>query len=161
VSGARLVTPAAAETTPTHVRPRLVVAPGRADTLVVRQSRIVSESVALTSVSPDQLAQFVRGDGSLPEAFRAALQRAVDSRRALAETERQIYQLEAERQQIASDQHRIRENLRSVNPASAYGRRLQERLNTQEDRLDAVALQLDTLQQRAAAQRAALAVTVR
>lgn len=161
VPGARLVTPATAETTPTHVRPRLVVRPGGVDTLIVRQTQVTGESVYLTSVPPERLEAFARADGAIPASIRAALRRAVDSRRALAETEREMNRLEQERGQITNDQHRIRENLRSVSAESAYGRRLQERLNTQEDRLDAIALELDTLQQRAAEQRAALAVTVR
>ena len=161
VPGARLVSPAAAETTPTHLRPRLVVAPGGVDTLVVRQTQVTGESVYLTSASPEQLALFARADGAIPEGVRAALRRAVESRRALAETEREINRLEQERGQITNDQNRIRENLRSVDAASAYGQRLQDRLNTQEDRLDAIALELDTLQERAAEQRRALVVTVR
>ncbi len=161
VPGARLDSPATAETTPTHVRPRLVVGPGRADTLVVRQSRLTSESVYLTSEQPEQILFFASADGAIPASIRAALRRAVDSRRSLAETERDIQRLQAERQQITSDQHRVRENLRSVDAASAYGRRLLERLDTQENRLDAIERELGALEQRAAEQRQALAVTVR
>ncbi|HEX9951360.1 MAG TPA: hypothetical protein VGB53_06290 [Rubricoccaceae bacterium] len=160
--GARLDAPAAAEeTTPAVYRFRVDVAAGEVDTLIVREARTYDEGIVLYGADPDYLASFVRADGAIPEDVRRAVEEAVDRRRTLAETERQIAALDREVQTIENDQSRIRGNLQSVDAQSDYARRLLRTLDEQETRLEAIRGERTVLLARAEEQRQALRVTVR
>ena len=159
--GARLVEPTAAEeTTPDRYRLRVALAPGAVDTLRVVEARVLDERVALATAAPDVLARFAAASGRLPDDVRDALRRAVADRRALAETEREIGQLQRELAEIEREQDRIRGNLNAVDNDSDYGRRLLAKLGEQESRIERVRERLDQLEAEAARQRQALRVSV-
>ena len=159
---ARLVEPAVAdETAPGIYRLQRGVRSGVTDTLVVREALVVDQRIALASTDPDQIAFWARSDGDLPEDVRAALRRAIEQRRELAETERQITERRREIREIEQEQERIRGNLGAVENDSDYGRRLLDKLNEQETRLETLGEQIDRLEAEANRQRGALRVTVR
>ncbi|GAB5535743.1 MAG: DUF4139 domain-containing protein [Rubricoccaceae bacterium] len=158
----QLVEPSVAdETAPGIYRVRAVVRAGVTDTLIVREAVVTDQRIALASTNPDVIAVWARSDGDLPDDVRAALRRAVEQRAELAETERQIRERQREVQEITQEQERIRGNLGAIENDSDYGRRLLDKLNEQETRLETLADQIDRLEAEANRQRAALRVTVR
>ena len=159
--GARLLQPSAPEeTTPGQYRFRVQLAPGAVDTLRVVEARVLSEQVVLADLAPDRIAAYAAASGALPDDVRRALRRAVDDRRALAETEQQINALRRELAEIEREQERIRGNLNAVDNGSDYGRRLLDKLGEQESRIEAIRERLDRLDAEAARQRDALRVSV-
>ena len=159
--GARLLEPTAPEeTTPEHYRLRVALAPGEADTLRVVEARTVEEAVVLAAESAERIAALVRASGEIPDDVLRALRRAVDDRRALAETERQIGALRQELSEIEREQSRLRGNLEAVDNDTDYGRRLLQKLDKQESRIEAIRRDLERLEAEAARQRDALRVSV-
>ncbi|MGB3543592.1 MAG: hypothetical protein WBA11_11780, partial [Rubrivirga sp.] len=159
--GARLLTPSSVdETTPELYRFRVEVAPGKTDSLEVVEARVLSERVVLTSTSADQIAAYAGASGSIPDDVRNALRRAADDRRALAQTEREIATLRNELSEIEREQERIRGNLEAVDNASDYGRRLLDKLDEQESRIEDIRGALNRLEAQANTQRAALRVSI-
>lgn len=159
--GARLVEPLQAdETAPGLYRLRVELAAGETDTLVVREARLLDEQVVLYYESPERLAALARADGELPDDVRRAIERAVDDRRALAETERQLQTLQNEVAEIEQEQNRIRGNLQAVDAQSDYAQRLLRTLDEQETRLDAIRRERDELEARQAEQQQALRVSI-
>lgn len=159
--GARLVEPLQAdETAPGLYRLRVALAAGETDTLVVREARLLDEQVVLYYESPERLAALARADGELPDDVRRAIERAVDDRRALAETERQLQTLQNEVAEIEQEQNRIRGNLQAVDAQSDYAQRLLRTLDEQETRLDAIRRERDELEARQAEQQQALRVSI-
>ena len=159
---ATLVEPASPdETAPGLYRVRFDVPPGRLDTLVVREALTQQRQVYLTSQDPNVIAVWARSDGDLPDDVRSALREAVERRRELAETERQIRDRTDDLREIEREQSRIRNNLNAVNNRSSYGRRLLAKLDDQESQLESLLEQIDGLEEQAERQRDALRVTVR
>ena len=160
--GSALAAPTRAEeTTPDAYRFRVSLAAGASDSLLVREARTLDERIALSSLSADEIARYARADGDVPEAVRRALREAVEARRALAETERQLAAAQQERRAIEAEQGRIRQNLQSIDNASDYGRRLLSKLDDQETALEALDARIERLTEQAAREREALRVTVR
>lgn len=161
-SGARLITPTAAEeTTPSAYRFRVPLAPGAVDSLVVTEAQTLGEQIRLSSLSADQILTLARADGNLPDDVRAALRRAADLRRDLAATERRAEALRREMEEIERDQTRIRGNLEAIDNNTDYGRRLLSTLDEQETRIEAIRDEMDTVEAQLARQRDALRISVR
>ena len=159
--GARLLEPTAPEeTTPEHYRLRVALAPGEADTLRVVEARTVEEAVVLAAESAERIAAIVRASGEIPDDVLRALRRAVDDRRALANTQYEIGALRQELNEIEREQSRIRGNLEAVDNDTDYGRRLLQKLDEQESRIEAIRRDLERLEAEAARQRDALRVSV-
>ena len=161
-SGSRLLSPTEAEeSTPDAYRFRVPLAPGAVDSLEVVESKTLRTTTSLTSLSADLILAFARADGAMPDDVRAALRRAADQRRDLAVSEQRVSALRRELSEIEREQNRIRGNLQAVDNSTEYGRRLLDKLNDQETRIEAIRAELVEAEARAAAQREALAVTVR
>jgi hypothetical protein len=161
-SGARLIAPTAAEeSTPDAYRFRVPLAPATVDSLVVVEAQTLSERIGLASLPADRILALARADGEIPADVRAALRRAADLRRALAETERQEVDLRNELATIERDQTRIRGNLGAIDNDTEYGRRLLATLNDQETRIEAIRAELEAIAVRLASQREALRISVR
>lgn len=159
--GSTLQSPAAAdETTPRLYRLRVDVAPGEVGSLVVVEARTLEERVVLSSISADRIAAYARASGNLPADVRRALERAIQDRRALAETERQLRALRQELADIENEQNRLRGNLQAVDNGSDYGRRLLDKLDEQETRIEQIQEDLNRLASLADRQREALSLTV-
>lgn len=126
------------ETAPGLYRLRLAVAPGETDTLRVREAAPLSETYRIGQLSGPRILALVRSNAGLSSEVRRALERAADLAEAVAEAERQLDVLRSERQTIARDQDRIRENLQAVDNGTDYARRLLRKLNEQEDQLESL-----------------------
>jgi DNA repair exonuclease SbcCD ATPase subunit len=83
----------------------------------------------------DQLENEVRG-GEIAPAVRAAVIKAVQMRRTMVDVERQIAAHTQQITEIAAEQNRIRENMKTVAPASQYYERLLAKLNEQESLIE-------------------------
>jgi hypothetical protein len=110
--------------------------PGEQRTLVVRQDRILRESVAL--LQGEQAVARVIGMEGLDPAARAALQRLVDLRAAVATKAAEVKTLGERATQIEADQERVRRNLGAVPATDAMHGRLLRQLEGLEARMDEV-----------------------
>ena len=150
-------TPEPYETTESARRFKFDLPPG-AGTFTVTAETVTDQAVALLDrdYDADQLVSLSRG-GAIPEGVREALAKAAELRRAVADAEAGLARVTGEIGSIAQEQERIRKNMDSVDRQSDYYRRLLEKLDAQETRLeelDAEREELEqTLQQRRAAYR--------
>ena len=110
--------------------------PGEQRILVVRQDRIIRESVGL--LEGEQAVARVIGMQGLDPAARAALQRLVDLRMALAAKADDVETLVGQAAEIEADQERVRRNLGAVPADDALHGRLLRQLEGLEARMDAV-----------------------
>ncbi|BAM03645.1 hypothetical protein [Phycisphaera mikurensis] len=116
--------------------PLAVPAGGDAEA-VARQVRTRSERVSLVGLDGERLDRLALGGGVEP-AVAEKLEEAAALRRVLSEAERAVEAADAERQRIAEEQERIRENLRPLDRDSALRQRYVDILDRQEDRLAAL-----------------------
>ena len=124
------------EETATAWRFAVALKPGEARTLVVRQDRIQRQVAGL--LDGEQAVLRVMGMQGLDPTARAALQRLVDLRVALAQRNAEGERLTAQAEQIEADQERIRRNLGAVPSNDALHGRLLRQLEAQETRMEAV-----------------------
>lgn len=139
------------ETNDDFYRFRVAVDPQKTATYVV-EAEFPEETVhRISELSPEQIELWVR-DRSLPASAREALQNVAERRRRLADLTQQLNLLSGEEQQIFQDQERIRGNLEGLR-ATAEESRLRQRyidqLETQENRLQEIRQERDSLQQQA------------
>lgn len=135
------------ETTPTHRRFKVHVDPKQTAKLNVEEAYPLSASYALSNLTDDQVAIFVRAKSISPE-VEQALRTVLAKKNTVAGLERQIQTREEQQKSIDDDQARLRENLKALK-GSAEERELVQRytrqLNTQEDSLDELKKQLADL----------------
>ncbi len=144
-----LVEPASAhETTPGFYRFRTELGPGASD-FVVAERREVSSTFALVNVTPDVVADY-RSARYIDERVAAALDRVVALKSRAAEIDRETGLISTEHSTITNDQHRVRENLKSIGDGhdeKQYKSTLVQKLRAQEERLDELASSLRLAQQ--------------
>lgn len=127
------------EVTATHYRLRVHVAAGKSASLKVTLKREDTERFALVDLSPDDLRARVAAVGKdLPDDLRKALEKVGTLRAAVYEIDAALQRIANERQTIAMDQQRMRENIQAVSTNSSVGKRYLEKMETQEDRLAAL-----------------------
>jgi hypothetical protein len=141
----------AAERTRDVYRFSLAVAAGKTGKLSVVQSRTVDQSVALASLSGDQVAFYVRSSVVSP-AVKAALQKLSGLMQKLADTTSLRTRREARVNEISQDQGRIRENMARLSQSSDLYKRYVKTLADQEDELAKLADQIAKLRDQEAAQ---------
>jgi hypothetical protein len=129
-----------AETTTAWKRFRLPVEPKQTATLVVEEARREQATFAVSNISSDTLAVFVR-EKSIDKTTQEALEKVLAQKAVIADLESKKSDLDDEQMQIFDDQQRLRENMKSLK-GSAEEKRLLERytqqLDAQETRLDAL-----------------------
>jgi hypothetical protein len=114
---------------------------------VVQLERVGDVSIALTNLPLDQIEFYMRGRSIAPELL-AALGRVVELRRKLDEAVQGRQQLEQLIQEAASEQGRVRENIRALpQNADAYKRQV--------TKLDTLETELERLRARSGEVRAA------
>ena len=91
--------------------------------------------------------------GEIPEPVRAALREAITRRRALAETDRQIQIRQQKINEVAQEQNRIRENMKTVAEKSEYYNRLLKKLDEQETAIEKLQREVAELQKTSEKQR--------
>ena len=128
------------ETTPAWRRFRLAVEPKQTRSLVVEEARRDQASFAVTNITPDQVALFVR-EKSIDMTVQDALHKVLAQKAVVADLDSKKDDANDEQMQIFDDQQRLRENMKSLK-GSAEEKKLLERyteqLDTQETRLDAL-----------------------
>jgi hypothetical protein len=109
----KLVQPAAAETTRALHRLEMKAEPGKTATLAAVEERDVTEQFALMALDPSQTAVYLRMPAATP-AVKKALEEALNRKSAAAAAQAKRGELESRLIELASEQQRVRENLRSV-----------------------------------------------
>lgn len=143
------------ETTDSLYRFRGKVAAGKAAKLVVKEELVRDESFRILPWDLGQVAWYSQ-NGRIPAKVREALVEAARRKRALADAEREVEKRTRAVEEIAVEQQRIRENMRTVSSGSAYHDRLLAKLNEQEGRIEALQSERDELQKQRDAQQKAL-----
>ncbi len=139
-----------AEKTPTAYRFEVALAATTERTFPVVEERVLEESHAVASLTPDVLFEFSQGKG-LPAAARQQLERLADLKRQIAETDRQIQDAERELDTLAKDQSRLRQNIDSLNRVANQQQQVQtyaQLLASQETRIAALRDRRAELQRR-------------
>jgi hypothetical protein len=128
------------------------VGAGAKSKLTVKEQIVQEQQIAILPSDLGQL-DFYRKAGEIPKNVQDALGKAITLRQALSDTERQIEESKGKLNDIATEQNRIRENLRSVNESTPYHTRLMTKLNDQETEIEKTQEGMDMLQKTQAAQR--------
>jgi hypothetical protein len=128
---------------------------GKVTTLTVKQEIVRAEHMAILPLDLGQLVTYSR-TGEIPASVRDALARAIQLRRAVLDTERQLGERSQRISEITSEQTRIRENMKTVAQNAAYYQRLLAKLNEQESNLEKLQEERAALAQKRDAERRAL-----
>ncbi|WP_437805739.1 DUF4139 domain-containing protein [Sorangium sp. So ce1078] len=148
------------EATSDRYRIRREVAAGETARLTVALEQPVSHTIALTSLSSEQIGVYL-SSREIPEALRAVFARIAELRAAIAERQRALSALESEIAALRGEQERVRENLKVVPAGSALEERYLRALSEQEDRIAAVSAKLPGAREAVASAERALADYVR
>jgi hypothetical protein len=132
------------EKTETLYRFREVIDAGGEAKLSVTQERVSGETIALLPADVTQIAFYAQSN-QLPPKVRTALEKAIEHKQAMAETELQIKQREQIVRNITDEQERIRSNMKTVNQSSEYYTRLLTKLDEQETEIEKHQQQIDEL----------------
>ncbi len=152
-----LVTPKPSEVELTRGQYRIKQALAKAGvtTLDVTIQRPRQTVVQLASLNRETLLTYART--GISDQAKQALERLATLQGAVDTLDRQIKEGLAERDQVARDQERLRENLKSVPAGSDMAKRYLATLKTQEDRLDKVRATEEDARQKLTTAKAALA----
>jgi hypothetical protein len=142
------------ETTSAWRRFRIPVESKQTRALVVEEARREQSTLAVSNITPDQVALFVR-EKSIDQTVKDALDKVLAQKAVVSDLDDKETGLQDEQKQIFDDQQRLRENMKSLK-GSAEERKLLERytqqLDAQETRLEALRKEI---QQAEAAQQSA------
>lgn len=151
--GWKLVQPEkAVETTETLYRFRTPAPAGKQGSTTVREELVHVETIAVLPMDFGTL-DFYSRSGEIPQAVREALAKAVQLKQAVTDAERQLQRIKQESTQVAQEQGRVRENIKALPEKSPLQTRQIEKLQQQEDRLDALDKQRVEAQQALEARR--------
>jgi hypothetical protein len=126
-----------AETTATAYRFEIKLAAGALEKLPVIEERVLDNTYAITSLTPDVLMSYVQNT-ALGETARARLEEIAQQKRLIAETDGAMDRAQQEFNELAQDQVRLRQNLESLNRVSGQQEQVQQyarQLASQETRL--------------------------
>ncbi|MGA2128617.1 MAG: DUF4139 domain-containing protein [Xanthobacteraceae bacterium] len=143
------------ETTPTRFRTTVAAPKGQTTKAALVLERVDSQTVALTTLAPEDILARIRGLQNESAALKDTIARLGAIVNDINKARAQRGQLDAESKKIADDQERIRRNLQSVGQGSDLGRRYLDSLKSQEDRLAEIARIGVTLEADIAAKRQA------
>jgi hypothetical protein len=138
-------TPDPAETTDQVYRFRLDVEPSKQAKLTVKTEWVYAETLAILDGAEAPLLRY-SSSAKIPAAVRAALADALRRKQALAATERQIQDRRTKLADLATEQERLRDNLKSVPEKSPYYTRLLNKLNEQENTIERLQAEIETHQ---------------
>jgi hypothetical protein len=152
----RLVdTPKPVERTPSVYRFQVAVAPAKSERLVVTEERLISESVGLVNADLNMLLLDSHNAAISPK-VKAALEKVVGMRNALADLQRRKGQVEQQITDITTEQTRIRDNMKVLQQTSDLYNRYLKELYRQETQMGGLHEQLGKLRANEEAQRKAL-----
>ncbi len=149
-------TPKPVEKTDAVYRFALSVPADATQTLLVKEQRVASRSISILPMNIDQMVAYMQYN-EISETVRAALGKAVEMRRAMAELEHSIGDKTTRIQEITTEQERIRANMgSSIDTKSQYYTRLLTKLNEQETTIESLQKDIAVLQSDLQSQRKAL-----
>lgn len=148
------------EATPKAYRLQVQVPKGETVPVTVTLEKLLDQTVALATISSEQLAVYADTD-KLDVKVREALQRIMDLRTLVSDKESALSQLKAERAKILEDQARLRENLKVVREGSDLEKTYLGLLATQEQRLSILQAETELAEVAAKSAREALAAEIR
>jgi hypothetical protein len=134
------------ETTETLYRFKGKVGAGKASKLTVKEEIVQDETIAILPADFGQL-DFYSKQGEIPQPVKDALAKAMQLKSAMTDAQRAVEQRNQQIAQIAAEQTRIRENMRTVNQQSEYYNRLLKKLNEQESQIEKLQTERDQFQQ--------------
>jgi hypothetical protein len=137
-------TPDPFEKTDNLYRFKVVLPKGEQKKLSVQEELVTDEEIAIIPADVTALIAYSR-QGELPEAVRTALTDLAKRRQTMVDLQRQIAEQNNQISGTATEQKRMRENMNAVDKGTAYYTRLLEKLNEQENQIDAAQLQVKTL----------------
>src|SRR5206468_1738907 len=140
-----------AETSGSAYRFRVPVDPKKEAALTVSETHPLETRVAITQISDDQIAVFVRDTAGNNRALVQALASILAKKSAIAALTADLTLRQGEVNRINADQTRVRENMKSLKGTSeeqALVKRYATQLNQQEDRLAALHTEVADLEQK-------------
>ena len=144
------------ERTRDNYRFAVPVAAGKSGSLAVVETRLVSQSIALSSMGSDQIAVYLQAP-VVSQAVKDALQTLVSLQQKLADTVSQRQRQEARVNEIANDQSRIRQNMDRLDKTSDLYKQYVKTLTDQETELSSLRTAIATLRDQEASQRSDIA----
>jgi hypothetical protein len=132
----------------------LNVPAGKTATLEVVEEQIVVQQVILTNVDDQTILRYVSGK-NVSTALKEALAKAVELKRKLQATRREIAQAERQLKAILDDQARLRANLERVPPGSEAYKRYLQKFDEQEVQIEKLQEEIKKLQAKEDEQRKA------
>ena len=145
-----LVRPAAGEQTASAYRFNLTLPASRETSLTVSERRPVSERITLLTLRADSFLSYASSQ-EIPANVRAALQRAVELRRAVETADTSVREIESQRARLISDQDRIRRNLEAAGSQTQQGQDYLTRLTSLDREIDEMTANLERTQGQARA----------
>jgi len=139
-SGYKVVNPQPAEKTADAYRFEVPLEGAETKKFAVTEERPISNSVALTNLTYDQLMVYVRNE-ELDAAGRRKLERIADLKRQIAGRDNELQRIEQQINELFNDQERIRRNISSLRSVSGRQEQVQEyaeKLARQEEELVAM-----------------------
>lgn len=140
------------ETTEALYRFKGTVEPGKGSKLIVKEEIVQGQAVAILPAEITALVAYAK-NGSIPEEVRKAIGQAIEKKQTLIELQRQIDERKEQVKLIAEEQHRIRENMKTVRQPSPYYDRLMTKLNDQESKIETLQTEIESLTEQLEAQR--------
>ncbi len=139
--------PKPAETTEQVYRFKQTIPAGKQEKVKITQQRIHSQGIALLPMDLGALAVY-HSTKAIPNDVKAALAKAMELKRALVETERQINQAQAKLDTYPNQQSRIRENMKVIDRTSELYANYMKQMKAQETEIIALQEKLDELRKR-------------
>jgi len=137
-----LISPAAAEQTESLYRFNVTLLANNTATLVVSEQRPISERITLLSQRPEAILSYTTNQ-EIPANVRAALQQAVELKRASDAADTAVRDIETQRSRLISDQDRIRRNLEAAGSQTQQGQEYLRRLTDLDIEIDALSPALE------------------
>ena len=135
-SGWNLVdTPKPVETTSDAYRFKETLPAGKVTVLVVKEEMVQAERLSMLTTDAMQLEVWMRG-AEIAQGVRDAVAKAIQMKRASMDVDRQIATRTQQITEIATEQARMRENMKTVAQSSSYYERLLAKLNEQESSIE-------------------------
>lgn len=126
------------EVTADHYRVRVELKAGEKKVVPVVLENQMWQSYSLSGMGTEQLAAYATTQGKLDADTRKVFQKLADKRREMDTLDQRGYALDNERQNIFSDQQRVRENLKSLTAKSEVQQKYLDKLNDQEDQIEKI-----------------------
>ncbi|MCL2880273.1 MAG: DUF4139 domain-containing protein [Treponema sp.] len=143
--GTELKAPEADDETASAYRFTMIVQPQTGLIVTVNESRILSEQVGLTSLRPEILLSYATNQ-EIPARVRTALSKAIDLKRAADAAQAAVTLASDKRDNLISEQDRIRKNLEAAGGQTQQGQEYLKRLADMDANIDQQGVELQNAQ---------------